>query len=79
MSILFIMDILKRHTSDFKYGMMNYNNLFNFMISTLNELPIDQKVKMIESMKLNLGMTFTDYLKNYIFKKFPSSDLLKLF
>jgi hypothetical protein len=62
------------------YSVMNSNNVFNFLISTMEMLKTDDdKKKFLDNMRINIGMSFYDDFKMYLFKKIPSSDLLKFF
>lgn len=61
------------------YTLINTNNLHNFMLCILESLDDEQKRKYIEKMKIHLGLTVTTQFKEYIFRKVPASDLLKLF
>lgn len=61
------------------YGVFNTSNFHNFLINTMEMLDEDQKVKFIQTMKVNMGMTITENFKQYLFKKLPDSPLLKFF
>ncbi len=61
------------------YGITNMNNLYNFFLITIENMPDDeQRIKFIKDMKINLGMNIYGQFKAYIFKKIPDSDTLKL-
>ena len=62
------------------YNIVNSNNLFNFLITSMDDLTTDeQKIKFIKNMRVQMGMTVTEQFKQYIFKKIPNSPLLKFF
>lgn len=61
------------------YSVINANNMYNFLITVMESLGDDEKTKFIQNMKVNMGMTVTEQFKQYIFKKMPTSTLLKFF
>lgn len=61
------------------YNVYNTNNIFNFLISTMNRLPKEEKTLFIDTMRIQIGNTFTNNFKVYIFTKLKNSDLLNYF
>lgn len=61
------------------YKIQNVNNIFNFIIEILKISDEETKKKIIEIMKIQIGMTFTNNFKMYLFRKLGSNDLLELF
>lgn len=61
------------------YNLMNVDNIYKFMIVTMETLNEDQKKKFVENIKLQLGMTLYEDFKMYVFRKLPKSELLKYF
>lgn len=58
---------------------VNKNNLFNFFITIINNKNESERKDFIVCMRLNMGLTFTNEFKNYIFRKMPKSKLLSYF
>jgi ABC-type transporter MlaC component len=66
--------------SNTNYSWVNINNIYNCMINQMSILETDeQKKEFIQIIKINIGNTYCDLLKNYLFKKIPDSPLLKFF
>lgn len=61
------------------YNLLNIDNIYKFMIITMETLNEEQKKKFTENIKLQLGMTFYRDFNMYIFRKLPKSELLKYF
>jgi|GEM_PF-5368592 len=59
------------------YKLINQNNLFNFILNTFDLLNEEDRGLYINSLRLNLGLTITNQLKEYVFKKLPVSDINK--
>lgn len=66
-------------SSSSNYGICNVNNIYNHMILTSEMLDDNDKKKYIESIKIQIGMSFYNDFKNYIFRKSPNHELLKYF
>jgi hypothetical protein len=45
----------------------------------MNRLQDDEKKDFVQQMRIQIGCTFTDNFKQYIFKKMSDSPLLKYF
>lgn len=61
------------------YSMINTSNLYNLLINTMQTLDEEQRKTFVENLRINMGMTFGNELKVYLFKKLPKSELLKYF
>ena len=61
------------------YSVINVDNVYKFIIVTMETLNEEQKKKLIENMKLQMGMSFYEEFKMYLFRKLPNSELLKYF
>ena len=61
------------------YSVYNNNNIFNFLFIVMSGMNVDERKKFIEQMRLNVGLTFANDFKIYIFKKLPTSPLLESF
>jgi len=59
------------------YSVLNVDNVHKFNIVTMETLNDEQKKRFIENMKLQMGMSFYDDFKMYLFRKLPNSELLK--
>lgn len=56
---------------------VNLPNLYNFIIASFEDLHEDQRQTFINRMKLHLGMTITNELKTYIFRKDRKHPILE--
>ena len=55
----------------------NQSNVYNFVILVFEDArDDDQRRKVIDTLKLCVGMKFSDGLKNYIFRKNPKHNIL---
>ena len=61
------------------YNVVNIDNVYKFNIVTMETLNDEQRKKFIENMKIQMGMSFYDDFKMYLFRKLPTSELLKYF
>ncbi len=52
------------------YNVMNVNNVFNFIISVLKTTNQDDHKKIMEEIKIHLGMQFFNSFRDYIKKKY---------
>jgi hypothetical protein len=74
------MDYIINYASSWSnYSVQNINNHHNFNFMIMTTLDDKQKSEFIQTMKLTIGMTYTDSFRLYIFKKLPDSQLLKYF
>ena len=55
------------------YSYMNKNNIFNFIINVYDILNDNQKIKLKEYIKINIGMSFYKDLELYYFQKLGES------
>lgn len=61
------------------YSVYNNNNIYNFLFIVMCSLNEQERIRFIEQMRINVGLTFTNDFKLYIFKKLPNSVLLNSF
>lgn len=66
-------------SSNSNYTMMNMHNTYNFIIVSMDLLPEENKDKYISNIKLQMGITFYNNLREYIIKKIPDSTNIKFF
>lgn len=64
-------------SSNSNYTIMNMPNIYNFIIISMDLIPEDNKEKYISNIKLQLGITFYNGLREYIIKKTPDSINVK--
>jgi len=70
--------ILSYTLSSSNYGVTNMHNLYNFIISILDNLNDEQKKELIDSLILHLGKTFYKDFRSYLITKVPNSKHLAL-
>jgi len=58
------------------YSLMNMVNMYNFYISVFEDLNDDQKKTYIDKMKFQVGMSFCDGLKSYVFRKNSKHEII---
>lgn len=61
------------------YNVVNIDNQYKFHIVTMETLTDEQKKKFIDNMRIQLGMTYYNDFKMYLFRKLPESELLAYF
>ncbi len=61
------------------YSIQNTNNIYNCLITILSISSNEQKRQIIDTIRLQIGKTFCDDFKLYIFNKIPNSELLNFF
>lgn len=62
------------------YNVMNVNNTNNCFLEIMRNIEDDDiRNKIIESIKINIGMKYFNQLKMYLYIKCPKSDILKYF
>lgn len=61
------------------HSVVNINNRYNLDFVTMKKMTDEQRKEYIEDMKIQVGMSYLEGLKMYIFKKSPNSELLKYF
>lgn len=71
--------IISSMTKSTNYSVVNIDNTYKFNIVTMETLTDEQKKKFIENMKIQMGMTYYEEFKMYLFRKLPNSELLKYF
>lgn len=60
------------------YNFVKDSNLFNFLISILQEVDEYSQKTILDLIKLHLGLTTYSSFKSYAYKKIPKSNLIKL-
>ena len=58
------------------YTIINYCNLFNLLIDILNHSTDEQIQQIINSIKINLGITIFNDFKTYLYRKLPKSHII---
>ena len=58
------------------HSVINHVNLYNFVISAFDDLTEEQRKAFIVKLKFNVGLTFCDGLKNYVFRKDPKHPII---
>jgi hypothetical protein len=69
--------ILSYTLSSTNYNITNVNNLYNFIISIMDEQTEEQNQKLIDSLLINMGRTFYKNFRQYLINKVPNSIHLK--
>lgn len=62
--------------SQTNHTLMNSINLYNFVISVFEDLYEDQRQSFINKLKMQVGLSFCDGLKTYIFRKNSKHEIL---
>ena len=58
------------NSSSNNYGVMNYSNMYNFLLHIFEELESDElKREFCNQIKIYMGISFNSDFKNYIFRK----------
>ena len=70
--------VLSYTMSNSNYNVINVNNLYNFIISVMDDATEEQNQLLIDSLILHLGRTFYKEFRNYIIQKLPNSRHLPL-
>lgn len=61
------------------YKVQNINNIYNLLISIISRSNEAERKKILEDIRVTVGLTFYNDFKNYIFKKYPiEHELVKL-
>ena len=60
------------------HELINMPNLFNFLINSFDHLMEDERPTFIDQLRLNMGNTFCDKFRIYVFAKLPKHALLDL-
>jgi hypothetical protein len=62
------------------HKVVNINNHYNFIINIILNTDENKQREIIQEMKLQIGISFFNDLKQYILKKYPvEHELVKLF
>ena len=64
--------------SNSNYNVVNMNNMYNFIISVMDDSSEEQNQHLIDSLILHLGRTFYKDFRIYIIQKLPGSRHLPL-
>jgi hypothetical protein len=64
--------------SNTNYSVNNMPNLYNFIISVMDNNSEEQNQQLIDSLILHLGRTFYKDFRNYIIQKIPKTRHLNL-
>lgn len=59
------------------YSVLNIDNVYKFCIVTMETLTDEQNIKFVENMKLQIGMSYYDDFKLYVYRKMPKSKILE--
>ena len=64
--------------SNTNYGISNLNNMYNFIISIMDDATEEQNQHLIDSLILHLGRTFYKDFRIYIIQKLPNCKHMNL-
>jgi hypothetical protein len=64
--------------SSSNYSVMNMNNIYNFLVSIMDNNTEEQNQHMIDSLILHLGRTFYRDFRQYLIIKLPGSKHVPL-
>ena len=64
--------------SNSNYGVFNSHNLYNFLVSIMDDNTEEQNQHLIDSLILHLGRTFYRDFRQYLITKLPGSKHLPL-
>tara|TARA_R110002153_G_scaffold31467_1_gene95781 strand:- start:288 stop:527 length:240 start_codon:yes stop_codon:yes gene_type:complete len=64
--------------SNTNYGVANLPNMYNFILSLMDDLSEEQNQRLIDSLILHLGKSFYKDLRTYLIDKVPNSKHLAL-
>ena len=64
--------------SNSNYSVTNINNMYNFIVSVMDDATEEQNQHLIDSLILHLGRTFYKDFRNYLIQKLPNSRHLPL-
>ena len=70
--------ILSYAISNSNYGVTNLHNMYNFIISVMDNSTDEQNAELIDSLLLHLGKTFYKGFRSYMIEKIPNSKHLNL-
>ena len=70
--------VLSYVLSNSNYGVFNSHNLYNFLVSIMDDNSEEQNQHMIDSLILHLGRTFYRDFRQYLIQKLPNSKHLPL-
>ena len=64
--------------SNSNYGVVNVHNMYNFLVSIMDDNSEEQNQHLIDSLILHLGRTFYRDFRQYLITKLPGSKHLPL-
>jgi hypothetical protein len=70
--------VLSYALSNSNYGIANMHNLYNFIVSMMDNSSEEQNNQMMDSLILHLGRTFYKDFRLYVMQKLPNSKHLPL-
>jgi hypothetical protein len=70
--------VLSYALSNTNYGVSNMPNLYNFILSIMDNLTDEQNKELIDSLILHLGRSFYKEFRKYLIEKIPDSKHLAL-
>jgi len=70
----YVITALSQYTN---HNVMNVSNVYNFCILTFDNLSDDQYDTYVTCMKLQIGLTFCNNLKEYLLKKNRNHKLIE--
>jgi hypothetical protein len=74
------MEYIASHVAKYSnYSIVNKNNIYNCFINILLDSDEETRKTIVKYIRLNIGMTFFNNLRDYIIRKFPDSEILGVF
>ena len=70
--------VLNYAMSATNYSVTNVNNMYNFILSLMDDLTDDQKQKLIDKMIIQVGRSFYRNFRLYVMDKVPDSKHLDI-
>ena len=70
--------VLSYALSNSNYGVANMHNMYNFIVSIMDDATEEQNQHLIDSLILHLGRTFYKDFRIYLIQKLPNSKHLPL-
>ena len=70
--------IISYIASGSNYGVTNMNNIFNFLLSIMDDMNNEQKEDLINKIIIHLGREFYKKFRKYVTDKLPNSEHVKI-
>ncbi len=70
--------VLSYALSNSNYGISNMHNVYNFIVSIMDQNSEEQNQHLVDSLILHLGRTFYKDFRVYLIQKLPNSKHLPL-